>query len=221
MGRKRVKQSKWNNITIKQYNLINDLRGELKEKMDEIDNININIKLYSIISGKDIEEIERMDINEFGEIVENEMAVMLEPIPTVAVKNKYEINGKQYALNTNVRQLSVSQYIDYNNIMQNEEKDMVKLLSIYLIPDGKEYGDYDFGEVYKDIESMSVVDGNAICFFFRLQYALLMRSSIIYSKKILKKMMKREKNEEKKKKMKETLTTLEMNLEEFGAGGIL
>lgn len=221
MGRKRVKQSKWNNITIKQYNLINDLRGELKEKMDEIDNININIKLYSIISGKDIEEIERMDINEFGEIVENEMAFMLEPIPTVAVKNKYEINGKQYVLNTNVRQLSVSQYIDYNNIMQNEEKDMVKLLSIYLIPDGKEYGDYDFGEVYKDIESMSVVDGNAICFFFRLQYALLMRSSIIYSKKMLKKMMKREKNEEKKKKMKETLTTLEMNLEEFGAGGIL
>lgn len=210
----------WNDITIKQFNEIEKLRGSLTEDMTIEDNIDINVKLISIIFNKDVDEVENLDIREMGELIK-QTNFLREPIPNKRIENKYTINGRKYALNTNIQKLSVSQYIDFQTYKSNGENDIVKFLSIYLIPYGKTYGEYDFEEVYKDIESMSIVDGNAICFFFRLQFAILMRTSLIYSIKKMKRMMRKEKNKVKKEELKIAIKQLEKNLEEYGDGGIL
>lgn len=209
----------WKDVTIKQYKAIEELRDCLTDDMNEIDNLNLNIALCAILTDKDVEEIERMDMDDFGDLL-RETQFMKTPLVNVPIKNTYTINGKKYKLNTNINNFTVSQYIDFQTLLKEGSGDMVKLLAIYLIPLGKEYGEYDFEEVYKDIESMSIEDGHSICFFFQLQYATLMRSSLIYSKRKMKRMMKRETDKEKKKLMKVAIEELERSLEMFGDGGI-
>ena len=65
----------------------------------------------------------------------------------------------------NLQELSVARYMDFCNLAPTG--DYEKILAVVLIPDGKEYGDYDLDQVYNDILDMNMVDVYSIFNFFK------------------------------------------------------
>lgn len=147
---------KYNDLTVKQM-----LEIQAIEKTG--DELNDNMNILTILFGEDILSTPVVELKK-----------MLSEIDLTPVKSnvqpKYIINGKCYALDTKM-DITTSQYIDYCNY--KKDNDIVKMLSVFLIPEGHTYNDgYDIFEVIKDIEDMKWVDAEAIGFFFIKRFAL-------------------------------------------------
>lgn len=106
-------------------------------------------------------------------------------IPKTIVRTSYTLNGRKYITRANLNELTVVRYMDYVN--QCKTGEFEKILSVVLIPDGKEYGDYDIDEVYSDILAMSIVDVYAVFNFFKLQFIVCAKTMKDFSVKALRK----------------------------------
>ena len=95
------------------------------------------------------------------------------------------LNGRKYNCFVNLQDLTVSRYMDFENL--SKTKDLVKILAVFLIPDGKEYGSYDLDEVYEDIKTMNIVEASGIFNFFPLEFRICIEVLKDYSIKELKK----------------------------------
>lgn len=157
-----VKYKSWNDINIKTYNRLKNI------KLDNGDNINLinyNIQLLSVLTGANEEDIENLPINEFNALIKA-TDFLREEIKTVRTKFIYKINDKEYFFQTNPRLLTTGQFIDFQTYIKNESS-IEHILSCCLIPYNKKYGDYDIEEAIKDIaEHLSIVDALSIQFFF-------------------------------------------------------
>lgn len=169
---------------------------ELKEIEKTGDELNDNINILSVLFGEDILSTPVVELKKMiGEID-------LKPIKET-VKAKYIINNKIYTLDTQMN-ITTAQYIDYANYKKNN--DIVKMLSVFLIPEGHTYNDgYDILEVIKDIEDMKWVDAEAIGFFFIKRFALFIKIFL----NCLEAKMKKD------KKMKEEYQTIVNTLHSF------
>ena len=94
--------------------------------------------------------------------------------------------------------------------MNEEEKDVVKLMSVFLIPEGHDYNDgYDMNQVMNDINDMCWLDIKAASFFFRIQLAMCM----LISKRSLRKLMKESKATKSQiKEVEESLNSMAYSL---------
>lgn len=106
-------------------------------------------------------------------------------IPKTIVRTSYTLNGRKYVTKANLNELTVARYMDYVN--QSKTGEFEKILSVVLIPDGKEYGDYDIDRVYSDILTMSIVDVYAVFNFFKLQFIVCAKTMKDFSVKALRK----------------------------------
>ena len=112
---------------------------------------------------------------------------MKEPIPEVLVRNQYILNGRKYDCLYDLQGLNVSRYMDFITLMKEEDKDLVKILGVFLVPAGKKYLEgYDIDQVYEDIRSMCVVDAYGIFNFFWVQFRVCIGALKDYSVKNLK-----------------------------------
>ena len=139
---------------------------ELKAIEKTGDELNDNMNILSVLFGEDILS---MPIVELKKLISK---IDLSPVKS-KVKTKYIINNKVYIIDTEMN-ISTAQYIDYCNY--KKDNDIVKMLSVFLIPEGHTYNDgYDIFEVIKDIEDMKWVDAEAIGFFFIKRFALFIK----------------------------------------------
>ena len=129
----------------------------------------------------EIEQIETLPITEIQKLIPALEFLKSEP-ETHKHKFEYTVNGRDYIFRGKLDEISTAQYIDYRTYMSEENKDIVKLFSCFLIPKGHEYNDgYDIEQVKSDIEDMCWLDVRAAAFFFRIQLAafiLILKSSL-------------------------------------------
>lgn len=108
-----------------------------------------------------------------------------DPIPETIVRPTYVLNGKTYDCMSDLRGMTVAKYMDWCKLAPT--LDYAKILCIFLVPQGKAYGDYDLKEVEEDIKTMSVVEAYGIFNFFRLQFRVCIKGLKGYLGKALKK----------------------------------
>jgi hypothetical protein len=175
-----VIKSSWEEITWKEY-----------EQLEQILSADIpqnyrTVHIVALLTGQSVDFIERLPISQFQRLLPY-IEFLNEESDTHTVKKQYEVNGRTYNLNADITQITTSQYLDYSAYMQDEEKDVVKLTSVFLIPDGHEYNDgYDLELVQSDINDLCWLDVRAIAFFFRIQlgaYILILKSSLVKTMK--------------------------------------
>ena len=168
-------KNNWNEITWKEY-----------EQIEQILNTEISsdykaINLVSVLTGLSLDEIELLPISEFQKFIPALEFLKTQP-ETHNHKFEYTVNGREYIFRGKLDEISTAQYIDYRTYMSEENKDVVKLFSCFLIPKGHEYNDgYDIEQVKSDIEDMCWLDVRAASFFFRIQlaaYILILKSSL-------------------------------------------
>lgn len=174
----------WKDITLKQFYMIQDLLAE----PDDYTTFNLLDLLYGIDSVN-------MKLTEFSKY-NNALNFLNEDVPTVNLKEKYEINGTIYNSNFNLTIVTAAQFIDYQNyIKTNKFEDF---LSVFFIPEGHTYNDgYDMNKVKEDLLSLDFPTVKSITFFFTLQFETFITHFLSSLTKSVKK-MKLPKEQEKK-----------------------
>lgn len=162
----------WYDVTLNQY-----------QKLQNIDTSELEgqIEAATILLGVDTDDMTWVDFCK--EL--NKLDFLNQPIPKTIVRNSYMLNGRKYNCFVNLQDLTVSRYMDFENL--SKTKDLVKILAVFLIPDGKEYGSYDLDEVYEDIKTMNIVEASGIFNFFPLEFRICIEVLKDYSIKELKK----------------------------------
>lgn len=168
-------KNNWKDLTVNEFIQLEQL---LKSDIPESYR---TVNVVALLDNKSVDEIENIPATEFMKLA-RQLSFIEEKPSANGVEDKYEINGRKYHLKANITQISTAQYIDHQNYMKEEIRDLTKLLSVWLIPEGHEYGDgYDMDQVIKDCGDMLLADALGISFFFPKQlaaYILILKESL-------------------------------------------
>lgn len=217
----KLKYNDWSDISIKKFDEINNILSNINN-VNEDEALEININLLSILCDVSVEEIEDLPLTEFSKLVKQ--TEFLKEMPKVDIKDNYVINGKKYVLCANVSKMTTAQYIDYQTLVKNADKNVKELLSVFLIPKGKKYGEYDLEEVMNDIYNyFPIADARAVSFFFTLVLQSLTKATLISLERRTKKELKKTKTKEEKEKIEILLETIRLSKDSIpnGIGHIL
>lgn len=213
----KLKYKSWNDITVDVFEKIKKINPNV---YDDFDALNANVELISILCDVDEDVISNLSCSEFTKLLQETSWV--QDTPKVDINDKYIINGKKYKLFLELRNMSMSQYIDFQQLMQDSEKNFKQLLACFLIPEPyKKYGDgYDVMDVINDVGSMPICDAKSIMVFFSLQYQSLTKAMLTYSIRKMKKARKAMKTQEEREKIDLAIEEMKMavSLVESGDG---
>lgn len=184
----------WNDIDVKTFKEIQDYLSTTKDG-----SIEQSVHLLSLIEGKDEDTYFSMPINKLTE--ELGKLKFMESTPQAAqVKNSYKINGTEYVLTTNLQEMTVAQYIDYQVYIKNPQQYMQEMLTVFLIPKGKKYNeDYDVAEAAKDMGNLPIEDAYGISFFLTVLLQSLTRVTTSSALRKMLKELKKVKDETKRR----------------------
>lgn len=190
-------KSKWDELTLNEVLQIQQIISA------DINDTYKASNILAVLAGVEVDVIEDLPIRQFSQLVSNIGFINQDP-PKRNHQDTYDINGHRYRLSANITDITTAQYIDYQSYMKEENPDLCKITSVFLIPDGHKYNDgYDIEEVWKDIGDMLYVDVMALAFFLRKQFALY----TMITTDSLSEEMKRKKMS--KKRIKETTLPLD------------
>lgn len=164
---------------------------------DYLDLLNKQIAIISVLSDVDEDTVANLNTAEFNMLVRQTNFLNTQPKKNII--NKVKLNGKDYEIFLNIQNMTVSQYIDFQTLYPQRDKKFKEILSIFILPKGKSYGeDYDVADVINDIgEYLPITDANNIMFFFALAYQSLTKVMLNCLVKDMKKMKKKEKDQDK------------------------
>lgn len=202
----KLRYNSWKEITLNTFDKIKNIKITDELNQDEI--LQKNVELLSILCNVSEDEIISLPLPKFKELLSS--TEWIKDIPKVNINNEYVINGKKYEVKRNLQAMTTAQYIDFQTLSKDKEKNFANMLAIFLIPKGKTYAEgYDITEVIEDIKNyFNIVDARSIMFFFILQFQSLTQVMLTYSIKELKKIAKKDKSKE----ITDKITELEANL---------
>lgn len=196
-----MKLKDWKDITLSQYYKIK----EFLQDPDEYTPYNLLDTIYDI----DSTSLKLSELSKYNGALD---FIGME-VPTVNLKDKYEINGTVYCSNLNLTTVTAAQFIDYQNYSGTDKFE--DYLSVFFIPEGHSYNDgYDIEKTKEDLRNLDFPTVKSTAFFFTIQFVRLQNSFLSSLKKDLKKMGV--KDREQRKLLKEQIDKLEqLNLESF------
>lgn len=150
----------YNKLTIGKYQ---EVLEAIRDYEDEHER---NTALIAVLCDEEPDEVLNLSLSEYKARVDGLRFLLEEPVQA-PIKNRYRIGNMELDLCADLSKLTAGQYIDYQTFIKDVENNMVELLSVFLIPKGKKYGDYDMGEVHEAIrENLSICDALGLSAFF-------------------------------------------------------
>lgn len=162
----------WYDVTVEQFQ---KLKGLDKDDLDD------QIEAANILLGINSDDMKWTDFCKELKKLE----FMNQEMPKTIIRKSYTLNGRKYDCLPNLQELTVSRYMDFMTLVK--ENDLVKILGVFLIPEGKEYGCYDLNPVYEDIKTMNIVEASGIFNFFLVEFRVCTDTLKDFSVKALKK----------------------------------
>lgn len=197
-----LKYKNWKDITIEVYDKIRALEADIATQEEALE---LNVKLLSILCEVSEDEIINLPLTEFTILIGK--TEFLKNMPKLGIETKYRIGDRVFDVQTNLRAMTTAQFLDFQTLVKDKDKNLKNLLACFMLPKNKKYGeDYDIIEVAEYLyKNMSIATARSVMFFFTLQYQTLQATILNCSIKELKKTLKREKSEEAKKKLEEAI----------------
>ena len=197
----------YDKLTISKYKeiLALDRNGDAMEfLLDELE----------ILSDYTVDELLTMPINDFKELSKKAQFLREKPDFKKRCPNSIKINGEKYSVDTDVKNMSVGQYIDYKQYYKEPEdlmKNLNYIMTIFIIPAGHKYGDgYDLETLAKLIDdNLSVQVAIQISNFFFQKLEKYIKCFLTYLSLKMKKEMKKMKNQETKMEMEKAMKEIQ------------
>lgn len=137
-------------------------------KQEGLEEIDRQVQILAILSGKYEEEILHLPIGEYRRLVAKASFLSAPEMNYHPIAKKYQVGGFELCPVRDFRKLEAGQYVDFQTYAPDLERYLVEFLSVILVPKGHRYNEgYDVMEVQKAIrEEMSVTDGISLAGFF-------------------------------------------------------
>ena len=194
----------WKDISIGDYYQIQEIMNDTT-----LDNMDREMSLFALLYDITLEEAYNTPVNVFAQKMGKLTWVWEKPKPEV-VADTYSINGVKYKTLLAPDTMTTAQYIDFKNTLPGCEDHLEQMLSIFLVPEGKEYNtNYDIKQVEADIlEYFPITSCMGLCAFFLIWSRAWTEVLTDYSRKMLKTAMRKEKDPRKKQLLKEQLMVM-------------
>ena len=176
------------------------------DRREDIDDLRKQVSIISILTGVAEDDIYNLPIEEYKEL-STKIRFLSHPYDGQVLIAKCYTIGKWTLIPTqDFRKITTAQYIDFQTFAAEGEKRIVEVLSTMLVPRGKKYNqDYDVIELQQCLrEHLSVADALSLFAFFFVQFNLLIRDSLTYSKKRVMTLKDKEKRESLLKQIQRT-----------------
>lgn len=158
--------NKLSDINIATFYQIQDIANE------EISDFEKNIKILSVFTGISYEDLLKENANECQEALA-EINKIYKNIDFVENNSKNRlkqitINGVKYKITEKLDEISVAQYIDFQNFCNFKKNNMAEILGVFLIPEGSSYNTgYDVLELVEKIKNeVDITTGFRLYNFF-------------------------------------------------------
>ena len=194
----------YKDLTLDKYLALRNIDVEQEE-------IDIQSQMLAVLNDCTVDEILDLKLDEYHKLVGQMSFLLNEPNPIKKVPNEITINKNKYEVIKDARSMTAGQFIDYQNYIKDinsTEKNLPLLMTCFLIPKGKKYGDYDFVEVAKDMGQLPIEMVLGLAGFFFRKSQKLISNTLTYLDWMVKRMRKREKNKEIVAKMEEATEKL-------------
>lgn len=164
---------------------------------NDMEELERQVTMISILSGKDEEEVLNLPLTEYTKLASQTEFLTKEPQVKKRVPNNIKINGRTYELLKDVKDMTAGQYIDYQQYLSLNDinKFLPNILSCFIIPKGKKYGEYNVDDVIADIKDMSVEEALSIASFFMKKFRTSIEGILLYLTWTLKRAMRKTKDE--------------------------
>ena len=162
----------------------------LKLQRECEDDLERQVKVICLLSGKEEREVLNLPIGEYREMAGKTLFLTTAPERYGRPANKYTL-GKWVLIPTmNLSKVTTAQYIDFQNFASKGESGLAETLSCFLVPEGKNYNEgYDVAEVHQAIKDyLMVSDALALMAFFLTRLGALMKVTKTSLSKLKKKM---------------------------------
>lgn len=126
-----------------------------------------SLRYISILRGIDPRDIRKMTIGKIEKIA-NEVTEEMTSITENEIRDTYTVGGIECRLMRTMNMMTAIQFSDITNVIRRGdiEKNLHTILSILLVPIGKQYPDYDRLDLEEKImEDFEIADGMAIANF--------------------------------------------------------
>lgn len=143
----------------------------------DTDDIDKQIQMVSVLTGKSVKEVEDLPISEYHSLAKKTVFLMREPAVEQIKSNTVKINERVYVITNDVTKITTAQYIDFQEYMK-QGKNLANVLSTLLVPKGEKYGEADFLEVKKDIERLPICTALGLNAFFLQRFAKLIANTL-------------------------------------------
>ena len=155
----------------------------------DLDALDLQVKLIALLSGLTEAEVLALPIADYTERAAA-ISFLTEPCDAsrARIPARYTLGDLVLVPTTDYTKMTAGQFIDFQTLSKEPEKNTVPLLSVFLVPEGKAYGvGYDVAEVRRAIaERLSVQDAlEALAFFFG-RLPQLLRDSLTFSERAAK-----------------------------------
>lgn len=183
--------------------------------MEEID---IQVSLIAILNDMTEDEVMDLPLNDYKDCVRKLKFLATKPEPKTKIPKAVKLDGKEYTVIKDIKEMTAGQYIDYQNYLSHKEnKYLPHILSCFIIPKGEKYGDSNLMEIIEIIKTeLPIGIALNMSAFFLKKWESLTKGTLTYLGLKMKWMMRKEKNQEVKKKLQmaiKNLTTLRNSID--------
>ena len=183
---------------------------------EDADDLDKQVRIISVLSGITENRLMAMPLPEFSALAA-QTAFLRKPLDSFPEKkDKYTAGDFTLVPVSDPSKILTAQYIDFQERVKESVTDIPAILAIFLVPEGKTYGEgYDVAEVKLAIsKDMPMADAFGLAGFFFKSFADLIAASLISCKQDALKMKDREKGE----KILKNLMEVEKLLQSGGVG---
>ena len=163
----------WDNISVGEFaeirTVLNDTERTAEDKQ---------IAIAALLQGVSEDELLTMPLDEAREAFA--LANSLDTPPKRSrIRRLYQV-GAWTLRATESKDMTVAQWVDFQTFGRDMEKNLVEILSVALVPNGKIYNTgYDIEALKNDIRNkMMIPDAMAVCFFFQRKWLKSMQRSL-------------------------------------------
>lgn len=193
----------WTTLPLKKYNEIKDVYLD-PEYTDE-DRLLAQVQIVFEIDPY------KLPVTQLKDYI-SKLSFFEKKVPTMKVKETYNLGGNIYKLKKNLKDFTVAQWLDWQNYLKNGSgpENFANLLSVFFFPNNNdEYGEYDIEQVKSDISNyLSIADALSISSFFLNYRKALSILFLLYTKRItLKTPLTRKQRKEVRKEIRKALKT--------------
>ena len=161
----------WTNITLKDWYNIQDILSV----QDDYTTFNLLDYLYNINSS----DMSLSEVSKYS----NSLSFLNDAanFENFVCEDEYTINGTTYVGFVDITNISVAQFIDYQNYIKEQPVKFEKVMSIFIIPKGHTYNDgYDMKSVQNDLLELPFRVCQKVAFFLVKQLQTFVQITLYY-----------------------------------------